>query len=124
MARLAYRYTDRQILVGWILVQVVSSAALYDFGLPAVYLLGSFVYFNAVTLQVAFSVALSSKVCRPHHVESIQSWVVIVASIMRGIGAIVGAMLDIDESAYLCMAGAVFSFAGTLALCPRLHYQV
>ena len=45
-SKLAYRFKDRQLLVFWSGLQALSSVMLFDYGSPAVYLIGSLIFFN------------------------------------------------------------------------------
>ena len=59
---------------------------------------------------------VSSPVCFPHHVEPIQLWVTVAATLSRGLGGIFGAMMTVNQMAILCISGALFSLIGNLTL--------
>jgi hypothetical protein len=59
---------------------------------------------------------------QPHQIEPIQSWINTIALATRGLGAIFGANLSVDELASFCMFGALFSLAGALFFYRRMDY--
>ena len=121
MGKLSYRFQDRQILTACLGLQLLASVTLFDFS-PILYLIGSVVYFNSVTLQVIFNVSLSSKICLPHQIEPLQSWINTIALATRGLGAIFGANLSVEQLAIFCASGALFSLVGALFLYRRMHH--
>ena len=77
-----------------------------------------------MSMQIIIGYSISSKVCHPRHIEPIQLWANIVGLILRGTGSITGAMLSINDSAYLCLVGGAFSAAGFLAFYRRLGHHL
>ena len=115
---------DKLILLGCALLQLVSAVTLFDFGSPVLFLIGSVFYFQAVTLQLIFSFATSSKVCYQHEIEPMQTWINTIALLLRGAGAIGGANLSTNGLGMCCVAGAVLSLVGILVFYRRLVYKI
>jgi len=124
IGKLSYRIHDKHILLGCASTQLVSAVTLFDFGSPVLFLIGSVFYFQAVTLQLIFSFATSSKVCYQHEIEPMQTWINTIALLLRGAGAIGGANLSTNGLGMCCVAGAVLSLVGILVFYRRLVYKI
>lgn len=120
MGKLSYKFQDRQFLLVLGLLQLLSTVFLFDFGLAPLYLVGSLIFFNAITLQLIFIMALSSKICLPSDVEKVQSWINVISLLLRAVGAVTGAAVSVNQFAFISIAGALVTFLGTAALYRKL----
>ena len=120
LGKLSYKFQDRQFLLVLGLLQLLSTVFLFDFGLAPLYLVGSLIFFNAISLQLIFIMALSSKICLPCDVEKVQSLINVISLLLRAVGAVTGAAVSVNQFAFISIAGALMTFIGTAALYRKL----
>merc|ERR1712072_188779 len=119
LGKLSYRFQDREILVVSSVVQLASTALLFDYGSPIPFLLGSLVIFNAFTSQVTFMLALASKVSFVQEVDIVMS-AIGYTTVLRAPGFVLGTYLTMNEQAATLASGSLAVLLGTLLFYTRL----